>query len=163
MPEPLVIINTSLLFYLHQIDLLSLLQALYSQVTVPIAVQRELQAGEAKGLSTPNLEQISWMAIASANSKFLPNVTDLGEGEAEVIAIGIENPGSLLVLDDAPGRRIAQLHNLAYTGTLGVIIRAKEMGYLDRVRPVIQLLQDHGMWIGQPVIETILRQAGELS
>jgi uncharacterized protein len=162
MPDRLVITNTSPLFYLHQIDRLDLLQSLYGQITVPIAVQRELQAGKTQGLSIPMVEPLNWVAIASANAKFLPNVTDLGEGEAEVIAIGIENPGSLLILDDALGRRVANLHKLTYTGTLGILIRAKEMGYVNQVQLVIQQLQAQGMWITQPVIETILRLAGEL-
>ncbi len=162
MPDRQVITNTSPLFYLHQIDRLMLLQALYGCITVPIAVQRELQAGQFQGLSIPILEQLDWVNLSSANARFLPNATDLGEGEAEVIALGIENPGSLLILDDGLGRRIANLYNLTYTGTLGVIIRAKELGHLDQVQPTIQLLQDRGMWLSQSVIATILRLAGEL-
>jgi predicted nucleic acid-binding protein len=42
MPDRRVIVNTSPLFYLHQINRLNLLADLYGQLTVPIAVQREL-------------------------------------------------------------------------------------------------------------------------
>jgi uncharacterized protein len=163
MPDRKVIINTSPLFYLHQVDRLDLLETLYTTITTPTAVQRELQAGQVQGLSIPDLEQLNWVNIASANAAFLPNVIDLGEGEAEVIALGIENPGSLLILDDALGRRIARLNQLTCTGTLGVLIRAKELGHLDQVRPVIQRLQDQGMWLSQSVIDTILKLAGERS
>lgn len=162
MPEPYVIVNTSPLFYLHQIERLDLLQALYRRIIAPTSVQRELLAGQTQGLSIPALEQLDWVEIASANARFLPNVTDLGEGEAEVIAIGIENPGSLLILDDALGRRIARLYQLTYTGTLGVLIRAKELGHLTEVLPLIQRLQDRGMWLSPPLIENILGLAGEL-
>ncbi len=161
-PERQVISNTSPLFYLHQINRLDLLQALYGTITVPTAVQQELLAGLAQGLNIPMIEQLDWFNIASATAVFLPNVTDLGAGEAEVIALGIENPGSLLILDDALGRRIARLYQLTYTGTLGILIRAKDQGHLANVLPVIQLLQERGMWLTQPVIETVLRLAGEL-
>jgi predicted nucleic acid-binding protein len=161
MPDRSVIVNTSPLFYLHQIDRLNLLPALYSQVTVPTAVQRELQAGQAQGLSIPLLEQMDWVTIASANAAFLPNVTDLGEGEAEVIALGIENPGSRLILDDALGRSIARLYQLTCAGTLGVLVGAKQLGHIPAVLPVIQALQQQGMWVTQSVIATILRLAGE--
>ena len=164
MPDRQVIINTSPLFYLHQIERLDLLQALYGKITAPTAVQRELLAGRAQGLSIPIVEQLDWVNIASANAGFLPNVTDLGEGEADVvIALGIENPGSLLILDDALGRRIARLYQLTCTGTLGVLIHAKELGHLSSVLPVIQSLQDRDMWLSQTVIENVLRLAGELS
>lgn len=162
MPDRNVIVNTSPLFYLHQIDRLDLLPALYGRITAPTAVQRELQAGQTQGLSIPAIEQLDWVAIASANAQFLPNVTDLGAGEAEVIALGIENPGSLLILDDALGRRIARLYQLTYTGTLGILIRAKALGHLTAVQPLIQQLQEWGMWLSPPLIENILRLAGEL-
>lgn len=161
MPERRVIVNTSPLFYLNQIDRLDLLSALYDRVTVPIAVQRELQRGQAQGLTIPAIEQLDWATLATANASFLPNVSDLGEGEAEVIALGIENPGSLLILDDALGRRIARLYQLTCTGTLGILVRAKQQGHIATVLPVIQALQAQGMWITQPVIETILQMAGE--
>jgi uncharacterized protein len=109
----------------------------------------------------PNFEQLSWITRAAANAGFLPNVTDLGEGEAEVIALGIENPGSLLILNDALGRRIARLYRLTCTGTLGILIRAKQQGHISTVLPEIQALQGKGMWMTQPVIENILQLAGE--
>ncbi len=85
----------------------------------------------------------------------------MGEGEAEVIALGIENLDSLLILDDALGRRIARLYQLTCTGTLGILVRAKQQGYIATVLPIIQALQDQGMWITQPVIEAILQMAEE--
>ncbi|NJM57896.1 MAG: hypothetical protein HC857_11330 [Synechococcales cyanobacterium RU_4_20] len=56
---------------------------------VPATVQRELQAGQAQGLSVPLVETLGWVTLAAAKASFLPNVTDLGEGEAEVIALGM--------------------------------------------------------------------------
>lgn len=157
----LVISNTSPLFYLHQINRLDLLQTLYGQITVPAAVQRELQAGQAQGLSVPPVETLGWVTLAAAKASFLPNVTDLGEGEAEVIALGIENPGSLLILDDALGRRIARLYRLTCTGTLGVLIRAKQAGHLAQVQPEIESLRASGMWITADVVAMVLGLAGE--
>jgi predicted nucleic acid-binding protein len=161
MPDRQVIIDTSPLFYLRQVGHLNLLPTLYSRITVPTAVQRELQAGQAQGLEIPIIEQLDWVTLASANANFLPNITDLGAGEAEVIALGIENPGSLLILDDTLGRSIAHLYQLTYTGTLGVLIRAKELGHIPSVLPVVQSLQAQGMWIAQSVIENVLELAGE--
>ncbi len=46
MPETLVIVNTSPLLYLHQVDCLELLQQLYDTITVPPAVPQELETGK---------------------------------------------------------------------------------------------------------------------
>ena len=46
MPETLVIVNTSPLLYLYQVDHLELLQQLYRTITVPPAVPQELETGK---------------------------------------------------------------------------------------------------------------------
>ena len=88
-------------------------------------------------------------------------ITDLGRGEAEVIALGLERPGSRLVLDDALARRIARLNGLLFTGTLGVILKAKQRGFLETVKPVIFALRDAGLWLGDGLVAEALQQAGE--
>ncbi len=50
MPETLVIVNTSPLLYLYQVDCLELLQQLYRTITVPPAVPQELETGKLQGV-----------------------------------------------------------------------------------------------------------------
>jgi predicted nucleic acid-binding protein len=91
----------------------------------------------------------------------LPAVVDLGAGEAEAIALALSYPGSLLILDDALGRRIAGLSELRYTGTLGVLVKSKQAGLLPHVAPVIEALRRTNMWLHPDLIAWVLRQAGE--
>lgn len=100
------------------------------------------------------------MPLASTVS--IPIVMDLGRGEAEVIALGLENPNSRLILDDTLGRRIARLQKLQVTGTVGVVVKAKHAGYLPTVAPVIGALQKAGLWLSDAVVAEVLRQAGEM-
>jgi len=112
-PESLVIINTSPLLYLHQTANLDLLQRLYGTIAVPLAVQQELQVGMQQGADVPAIEQIKWIQIRPvASASLVPAVIDLGQGEAEVIALGLETTDSLLILDDQLARRIAELDKL---------------------------------------------------
>jgi predicted nucleic acid-binding protein len=162
-PNLLTIVNTSPLLYLHQIGQIDLFLKLYNQITVPIAVQQELEVGKAQGIDVPDLATFDWIKIASVTVETLiPNVIDLGCGEAEVIAIGLEHPGSLLILDDQLGRRIALLYNQRYTGTMGMLIKAKQLGHLTNISTLIQQLQDRGMWLTESLIQNVLQLAGEL-
>jgi predicted nucleic acid-binding protein len=162
MPKQSVIVDTSPLQYLHQVNCLDLLQKLYSKITVPSAVCEELQVGLLQGVDVPAISLIKWIQVVQISSPALvPNVTDLGQGEAEVIALGIQSPESLLILDDSLGRRIADLYQLKYTGTLGVLIKAKKLGHLDEIAPVIDQLRTQGMWLTDKIIGDILRLAGE--
>jgi predicted nucleic acid-binding protein len=162
MPETLVIINTSPLLYLYQVNCLELLQQLYSTITVPPAVLQELETGKLQGVDVPEVNSIEWIQIRPvASATIIPAVIDLGQGEAEVIALGLENPSSLLVFDDSLARRIADLYGLKYTGTLGVLVKAKQSGYLSAVAPVIKMLRSKGMWLTDKIISDVLRLAGE--
>lgn len=162
-PDRLTFINTSPLLYLHQVGQLEILSKLYGTVIAPTAVEQELAVGKAKGIDVPDLNFLNWLEIRAIESAFtIPNVIDLGRGEAEVIALGLENPSSLLILDDQLGRRIAALHQLRYTGTLGVLIKAKQAGHLAAIAPIITRLQEQGMWLTESVIQATLKLAEEI-
>lgn len=162
MPERQVISNTSPLLYLHQVRQLELLEQLYGTLTIPDAVGKELARGGELGFNVPSVEGIVWIHILQIpDAALLPAVVDLGPGEAEVIALGLAHPGSLLILDDQLGRRIAGLNQLTFTGTLGVILKAKRRGLLEAVTPVIQALQDTSMRLGEDLVRLVLEEAGE--
>lgn len=111
MPETTVIVNTSPLLYLHQVGQLQLLQQLYGKITVPTAVTQELEVGKEQGVDVPEINSIAWIEIRPVTSAVLvPAVIDLGQGEAEVLALGLEISDSLLIFDDKLARRIADLY-----------------------------------------------------
>ena len=99
MPE--VICNTSPLQYLHQLGLLHILPALNDSIIVPLAVVTELSQGRQLGYDLPDIETISWITIHTlTNPPLLPHITDdLGSGETEVLALALEIPDSVVVLD----------------------------------------------------------------
>jgi predicted nucleic acid-binding protein len=131
-------------------------------ITVPLAVPQELETGKLQGVDVPEVNSIEWIQIRPvASATISPTVIDLGQGEAEVIASGLENPGRLLVFDDSLARRIADLYGLKYTGTLGVLVKAKQSGYLSAVAPVIKILRSKGMWLTDKIISDVLRLSGE--
>jgi len=96
-----------------------------------------------------------------ASDTSIPLVTDFGQGEAEVIALGLENPDSRLILDDTLARRIARLHKLQLTGKVGVIVRAKQVGLLTAVSPLLSALREARLWLSDALVTQVLHQAGE--
>jgi len=162
MPERTVICNTSPLLYLFQVGQLGLLQRLYGKVHVPLAVQDELRAGAALGCMAPDIAELPWLRIQPIRDRsLLPAVVDLGPGEAEAIALALSNPESLLILDYSLGRRIARLRGLTLTGTLGVLVKSKQAGFLPKVAPVIEALRKTTMYLSSELIFHILKEAGE--
>ncbi len=60
---------------------------------------------------------------------------------ASAIALAKEQNSPLLVLDDLKARKLASRLNLKFTGTLGIIHKAKQIGVLEKVKPIIEKLQ----------------------
>jgi predicted nucleic acid-binding protein len=160
MPE--VIADTSPIQYFYQIGLLDVWKVLYSQITIPEAVASELNVGRAHGVSLPDIPSIDWITVKRPQGHaLLPLVPELGPGEREAIALAIEIKDSLLILDDALARRYAQLLGVTMTGTLGVLLKAKQTGLLKEVKPALDQLEALGFYLDKATRSAVLKLAQE--
>ncbi|MEM9554752.1 MAG: DUF3368 domain-containing protein [Acidobacteriota bacterium] len=69
--------------------------------------------------------------------------------------------GALVLLDDRKARRQAEKLGLPTVGTLGLLLRAKELGLLESIRHEVGKLQSAGLFLSSRLIESVLRRAGE--
>ena len=160
MPE--VVCNTSPLQYLHQLGLLHLLPALAGRVIIPPAVAEELAVGRKVGIDVPEVERLEWIEVRRPLSLVaLPLVTDLGPGESQVLALALEMPGTTVIVDDFLARRTAEALHIPLTGTLGVLLAAKRAGLIDRIAPILDLLQSLRFRVSQSTRTAVLKLAGE--
>ena len=155
-----VFCNTSPLQYLHQIGQLDILPTLFGEVQVAEAVAAELAEGRRRQIALPNIRRLSWATIRAVSDagSLVPN---LGRGEAETIALGLEKSNALVVLDDGAARRAATAAGLSIVGTVGVLLRAKERGCIGAVRPAVVRLEELGFRISERVRRRALIEAGE--
>ena len=86
----------------------------------------------------------------------------LHAGEVEAIILAEESQADLLVMDDNAAKKTAKFLGYNVTGTLGVLIRAKNEGYVEKVEPLINLLIEDGLYIDHSIRELALKKAGEL-
>jgi uncharacterized protein len=91
----------------------------------------------------------------------LPLVSDLGAGEREVLALALEADQPLVVLDDALARRVARRLDLALTGTLGLLLKAKQAGRIDRLKPLLDRLEALNFRLDADTRLSVLRLASE--
>ncbi len=116
-----VISNTSCLIALTNIQKLYILHSLYEAIYITPEVRAEF------GESIPN-----WITVVSvkdaSKTKLILGTLDLGESSSIALAMESDNP--LLILDDGKARRFAKNMGLTLTGTLGVVIKAKQSGLI---------------------------------
>lgn len=154
--------NTSPLLYLFRIGVLDWLPNLFDDIWVPRAVAVELEEGQRAGYNVPSLNNYDWAKLVEPrNVPFEWLTLDLGPGELEAMALALENPARVVLLDDRLARRIARAAGLEVWGTLRVILAAKERGLTETVAPIVDDLQMAGIWISADVKQRVLALAGE--
>jgi predicted nucleic acid-binding protein len=159
---PEFICNTSPLQYLHQLGRLNLLPALTGGVVVPAAVARELEAGLAIGCDVPDLRGVPWVSVRQpAGAGVLPLAADLGAGEASVLALALAAQDAVVILDDAVGRRAAELLGIRLTGTLGLLLDAKNKRLVPAVLPLLDELTRLGFRVSAVTRSAVLKLARE--
>lgn len=154
--------NTSPLLYLHRLGTLDWLGKLFGDVWTPNAVADEFREGRLKGHDVPSLGNHAWLKIV--DPRFMPSewlALDLGRGELSAMALALENPTRVILLDDGLARRTAKAAGLSVRGTLGVLLDAKSAGLTDHVEPWVDKLADAGMWMSGEVRRRIITLAGE--
>jgi predicted nucleic acid-binding protein len=147
MPE--VISNTSCLIALSSISQLQVLHDLYGIVTITPEVAREF------GEPLP-----PWIRVAtvtdSEKTRLIFATLDLGE--SSTIALGLETPDALLILDDGKARRFVKNIGITMTGTLGVLVKAHRQGFLSDLAGAIHALQDNDFRITDSLVSELLAQ-----
>lgn len=160
MPE--AISNTSPLLYLYRIGEVDWLPQLFSKIWAPNAVVRELREGQRKGYDVPNPSDYAWLQIVEPRSVPSEWLTlDLGAGELAVLALTLENPSRVALLDDGLARRIAKAAGLTVWGTLKVLLEAKSQGLTESIGPLLNRLEDAGMWFSDDIRQRVLALASE--
>ncbi|WP_201747953.1 DUF3368 domain-containing protein [Chitinophaga vietnamensis] len=66
-----------------------------------------------------------------------------------------------LILDDLKARKVANKLHLNYTGTLGILLKAKQSGLLKALRPLLERIQATNFRFSKNVFEELLKIAGE--
>lgn len=151
MPK-IIISDTSCFIILTNIGELDLLQKLYGQVLTTIDIATEY------GDSLPE-----WIKIAKVTDPYSQQLLEMqiDKGESSAIALALETPGSTIILDDYKARKIAEQLKLQYTGTIGVIIKAKLKGIIPSIKPLLNKIKQTDFRISIELELQALKAANE--
>lgn len=160
----IVVSNSSPLIALSIVNSLDLLHALYGTIYIPKAVFHEVVirgAGRPGATAVANTLWIVQQTPANRLSEAQLLTEGLDQGESEAIVLASERSAGLLILDERQARTIASQRGLAITGTLGVLITAKNAGLVAAIKPLLMQLDAAGFYISPQIIARALQLAGE--
>jgi predicted nucleic acid-binding protein len=147
-----IISDTSCFIILTNIGELELLYKIYGQITTTPDIAAEY------GDPLPE-----WVEIATVRDKYKQQLLELqiDKGESSAIALAMETPNSTIILDDIKARKVAQQLGLTYTGTIGVIIKAKLQGIIPTIKPILSKIKQTDFRLSDDVELQALREANE--
>jgi predicted nucleic acid-binding protein len=158
-----VVVNTTPLIALSHIGQLDILKKMYGEILIPNAVYNELSAKPDSICKIEVENSKDWVRIEEIKNQMAKSMykTQLHEGEVEVMILAQEVNADLVIIDDANAKKYAKYLKLPVTGTLGVLIKAKQSGYVDKIKPMLQMMIENGIYISQDLIKLCLKQVGE--
>ncbi len=74
-----------------------------------------------------------------------------------------EPVADIVVLDDNAARKTAEFLGLKVTGTIGILVKAKQNGIIQQVKPLLNEIMQNGFFISEKLLRLILEAANEQS
>jgi hypothetical protein len=164
MSEALLVADSGPLIALARLGLLSLPAQLFREALVTATVWDEVS----RGPHAPELQALQaavqagqLRAVADPADNTLP-VTEprIDPGERSAIALAL-SLGAAVLVDEKRGRAVAEGLGLHVLGTLGLLVRARDAGIVQRVRPLAEALLQGGYHLARPLVEHTLAAIGE--
>jgi predicted nucleic acid-binding protein len=157
------ILNASPIILLGKAGLLCTISPLADLWIVPDGVTSEI---ESKRPIAQYLDELGSAAKVTKESvQFIhPLIAswDLGKGESEVLSLAMQKGANVkVILDDLQARKCAKLLDIELIGSLGLLIRAKQVGLVKAVKPEINKLIDVGIRIDRRLLAEIYSKIKE--
>jgi predicted nucleic acid-binding protein len=154
----MIIGDSSALVAMATMDRLDLLEKIFGKVYVPQAVYNEVTTShKAQSLKLKNFLDDKIVSIELDISKI-----GLGQGELEAIALYKKMDADFLLIDDRRAKRFAKLNGVNVIGALGVMILAKDGGFVKSIREDLEKLLESSLFISQSLVDRVLREVGEI-
>ena len=142
----MIVSNATPLIAFARIGQLGLLQEIVKSIVIPKAVALEISTYDQDKTGSIDLLREQQVSL------LLPT---LDRGESEVIVLALEQKASLVLIDELAARQVCKSLNIPITGSIGILIKAKQLGKIAAVKPYIETMQQQGIYYSQKFIENL--------
>lgn len=142
----LVIADLSCLIGLSKIDKLTILNQLFGTILIPPAVFNEVVNLGAGRPGADEVKNAVWIETRKIENELAVKAfkLNLGSGEAEAIALATECNTDFIILDDWRARQVALSLSLPVIGTVAVLKKAHEKGFIKDFEATLIALRQSG-------------------
>ena len=138
-----------------------MLKEIFGKIFIPKAVYDECVVESFKEAN--EIKKSEWIIVKKIKNEDLKKALSiyLDDGEAEAITLAIEEKADLILLDDYDAREVARKYGFNITGVIGILLKAKYMKKIRRVKPYLEKLRETGFWINDDLFLKILKEIKE--
>jgi len=134
MSNGLVIADAGPIFSLALVDKLDVLDKLFDDIRISKAVWEEISSDDTKPFHARIFSFFQNKVETIKGRNDLTFIMDYGESESVILYKELD--ADFLLIDDKKARNIAENYNINCVGTIGILIKAKELGIIDSLKPI---------------------------
>jgi uncharacterized protein len=160
----IVVADTSVILNLCCVQEQDLLPALFQHVIITSAVRVEFERAAIVYPRFAGLTLPTWISERQPRviSDQLLRTPDLDTGEITAIALALELQADAVLIDETNGRRVARQFGVTPIGVVGILVTARQRGFLRALGPVFAKLEHKAnFWLSVEIRAESLRAVGE--
>lgn len=155
----IVVADTGAIISLIHIEKLSLIEDFFGKFYISEAVFIELTNYDNPDFDNTYLIELKSKIQRIKSKNHLELIMDYGESESVIL---YEELGAdFLLIDDYKARQVAESFGVKCIGTLAVLIKAKQKGLINNLKPIFEQLLSVGRYFSKQLLNDILMKFGE--
>jgi predicted nucleic acid-binding protein len=112
-------------------------------------------------ITVPELSRLPWLAILPAPPALHSPHWELDAGERDTIELACSMRADLVIIDEKLGRSHAEFRGLKITGTLGVLLKAKQLGLIPSFKAMAEKMRASGIHYSPELVGRLAARVGE--
>lgn len=155
----LVIADTGALISLGLVGHIDLIEKVFGDFYISNAVWEELQDYENPGFEKNLLSHLEKRVVKIKSRNYLSVIMDYGESESVILYEELN--ADYLLIDDNKARIIAESFDLKCIGSIGLLLKAKQKGYVLDLKSVFEKWLENERFFSRKLLNEILIHTGE--
>jgi len=154
MSNGLVIADAGPILSLALVDKLSVLDKLFDDIRISKAVWEEISSDDTKPFHARIVSFFQNKVETIKGRNDLTFIMDYGESESVILYKELD--ADFLLIDDKKARNIFENYNINCVGTIGILIKAKEFGIIDSLKPIFTSFLNNKRFYSIELLNTVL-------
>lgn len=155
----IVVADTGVLISLGLISKIELIEKVFGELYIAEGVWKELHDYDNPDFVLSQFEKLKDKVVPIRTKNYLSVIMDYGESESVILYEELQ--ADFLLIDDSKARTIAETLNVSCIGTLGLLLKAKEKGLIDELKPVFKEFLLNGRFFSKRLLNEVLKRSNE--